>query len=240
MDAPSPNYAAANFQGRNGEVLQADPSKAFAFFFSKAKQIPSLSREEGKPVWQDRDYIRVQQPGERDAVELEATEVHKARWPREWEHYKAGRTVKHEGTPLSLIFPDSEAMILNLRSLAIYTVEELADIPDSATGTIPFGGTLKDKAKKYLAAQNGAQGFNKLNSELEEQRKENQSLKLQIENLQTQFTQLAAEREGAPPSSAPGLSMDQVQRMIAETLAATQTPKRGPGRPPKDHSASPE
>lgn len=234
ISVPEPNYAAANFHGRNGELVQADPSKAFAFFFSKPKEMPARSQAEGRSVWEDRDYVRVQQPGERDPVVLEATSAHKARWTREWEAYKQGREVKHEGTPLSVIFPDSEAMILNLRGLGVFTVEELAHIPDSATVNIPFGGTLKQKAAKYIELQNGAQGFNKLNAELESQRAENQSLKLQVEDLQMKFTQLAAEREGAPLPAAGGLSPDMVQQMIADALAASP-PRRGPGRPPKEN-----
>lgn len=231
MDTLPAGYAASGFSGRNAEVVQSDPSKTFAFFFSKAKEMPALSREEGKPVWKDIDYVRVQQPGERDAVVLEATPVHKQRWAREWDAYKAGKEVPHEGTPLTVIFPDSEAMILNLRTLGVYTIEELARVSDSATANIPFGGTLKQKAAKYLEMQNGAQNFNKMTAEQENLRKENESLKLQIDDLQSQFQRLAAERtEG--PSSSMGLTPDAVQQMIANALAATQTPKRGPGRPP--------
>lgn len=227
-----PNYNSVGLDGRG--VVMPDPSKAAVFFFSKPKEFPSESRAEGKPVWKNVDYVRVQQPGERDAVVLEATHVHKQRWPKQWEDYQAGKKSIPEGTLTSILFPGDEAIVLNLRQLGIYTVEQLAEMPDSATSNLPFGGNLKQKAIKYLELQNGAQGFNKLQAELQAKDEEIRSMGMKLQDLQEKFHQLAAERgEGASSSS--GLSPEQVQQMIAAALAATQTPKRGPGRPPKEN-----
>lgn len=223
-----PNYASGGLSQGNKGLVMPDMSKTFVFFFSKPKEFPAQSREAGYPVWKDIEYVRVQQPGERDPVELEAHDGHRQRWPAEYERYKQGKAQIPDGTPLSILLPGSDAMVITMRTLGVYTVEQLASISDSAIGNIPFGGELKQRAKKYLETMNGSQGFNKMQAEVDAAKAETNDLKKMIADLKEQM-----ETMKAPPAPAGAFDPNMLQAMIASTVAATQASQPRRGRPPK-------
>ncbi len=234
MEGLSPNYNGIGY-GQGGLVIP-DPSKTNVMFFTKAKHFPAESEGAGYPVYHDVLYVRVQHPGERDSVIIEANASHKMKYPAQWKAFEEGRKAVPEGTPLSLLFPGgNEAAVMTMNALGIFVIEQLAETADSAVGNIPFGGDLKQRAIRYLEATKKGAEFNKVQSEVDHLKSENGSLKLQLEDLQNKFSQLAAEREagGGSSSSSQGLSPEQVQQMISAALAANQ-PKRGPGRPKSD------
>ena len=232
----TPNYSGVGY-GKGGLVVP-DPSKTNVMFFTKAKHFPAESETAGYPVYHDVLYVRVQHPGERDSVVVEANASHKAKWPAAFKAFEEGRKLVPEGTPLSLLFPGgNEPAILTMNALGLFTIEQVAEMADSATGNIPFGGDLKQRAIRYLEATKKGADFNKMQSELDEEKKARKSLEMQLDDLQGKFSQLAAEREGGPGvSSSPSVLTPEMLQQITAALAATQTPKRGPGRPPKDQA----
>lgn len=222
-DGPEPGYTAAGY-GHGGLVVP-DQSKVNVMFFSRAKQMAALSKERGMAVWQNVDYVRVQQPGEKDAIVLEAHDGHRQRWPEAYKAYQAGKKVMPEGTPLAILFPEgNEAGIMMLNTVGIFTVEQMAAVSDSVLGNIPFGGEMKLRAKRYVEAMQGSQGFNKMQAEVDREREARQQLERRMEEMQAEMANMQQSQ------SSHGLDPN-VASLVA-ALAAQNQPRRR-GRPPK-------
>lgn len=216
---------------QNGVVQVRD--SAHAWFTTVSRHMPAKSEAAGHAVYEDLVMVHVQQPGDMQPVSRAFRPDDAKRWPDQWRAYQEGKAAPIDGTPLSILFPASPSMVKNLESVGIHTIEQLADVTDTGLGNIPMGLTLRDKAKAFLAARDGADGFNRLQAQLDREREEKNSMKLQMQEMQTQLATLAAQRESDPGNnvSVPVISPE----LIAAVLAAMPQaePKRGPGRPPK-------
>lgn len=221
--------------GANGVgAVQADDSKAMVWFKREPKLMVAQSEIQGRQIWEDRDYAYVHQPGDTNPVRIEAFAMHQRRWPKAWAAYQAGRTEIPDGTMLSILFPADPGIPLNLKTMGVHTIEQLAEVEDSLLHNIPFGGTLKQKAIKYMASAKGAEGFNKLSGELAQKDAEIRSLQMQMAEMQKRMSELAPKpAEGVAPAST--FTMEQVAQIIAMAKAA-EPEKRGPGRPPKQEN----
>lgn len=196
---------------------------AFPRFFPKAKKLNFRSEQEGKPVFETRDYVEITTPGDtRSIMCREVTDADKARWPREWAAYKENRELSPVGTPLEqwpLIDLD---MIEHLKHFRIRSVETLSEIGDNAIQNIGMGArALRDKAKAWLAQAVDGSAISKLIAERDGQAR-------QIDDLKRQMADLAASvrtnneavdaAQGVAPSAK--MSAEALQRMIAESTAA--------------------
>lgn len=223
-----PNYGSSGLSQGDKGLVMPDQSKVNVMFFSKAKLMPFQSKEAGRQIWSNVDMVRVQQPGEKDPIVLEAHDGHKQRWRKEWEAYQAGRKAVPEGTPLTVLFPEgNEAGVLILNALGIYTIEQMAEVSDSVLGNIPFGGEMKLRAGKYVTAINGAQGFNKVQAELDKAKMQTSEMERRMEEMQDQMRQM----QQVQPST-PGVDPSLVAALVAAEVA-----RHKPGRKPKSQEA---
>ena len=192
-----------------GHAQPGQVGNSIVIFFQDKKIDPEKSAQEGRPVNVNADFVKVMHPGERDYSVLEVSDSHKFRWPQQWAAYQAKREQKPSGTPLDILFPDNPALVENLRLLNFHTVEQMATANDAALQGVGMGcREYQAKARKFLEAANGSQGFHKLTSEVEQLRSERDSLKDAVEKMQARLNALEID-----------------------------APKRGPGRPRKVEAA---
>ena len=212
----------------NGGLVRPDADSTRVVFFSKAKLMPAKSRDAGRQVWENVDYVSVQQATEKYPILLEAHDGHRQRWAREYEAYQKGKEALPEGTPMSILMPGNEAVVNELKSMAIYTIEQMAAVPDSVLHRIPFGLDLKNRARKYLEAVNGSQGFNKMQAEIEKANERAADTERQLADLKEQ---LASMQKPETPSLSPDIAA-LVATLVAQNAQKTE-PKTRRGRPPK-------
>ena len=94
------------------------------------------------------------------------------------------------GTPLAVINLDP-ATVANLGALNIGTVEQLAEVPDSALDALRAGGRgFRERARAYLEATNGAAPLAKIAAE-------NESLRADLAETQQQLAELVADSKAA-------------------------------------------
>ncbi len=219
--------------GPNGVVQVKDGS--FAWFESKAKLMVAETEAAGKQVFKDIVIVRVQQPGDREPVTREYRAGDERRWPDSWAAFQEKRKPTVDGTPLAILFPASEAMVKNLEGVGIHTIEQLAKVTDTGLTNIPMGLDLRNKAIAFVEARDGADGFNKLQAQLERKDEQVRSLEMQMNEMRAQMATIAAQRESDPGNNASVSPMQLTPEMIAQIVAALPQPeaKRGPGRPPK-------
>lgn len=203
----------------------------FVRFYAGTKHMTFQSEQAGHAVYEKVDMVAVHHAGERDPIVRYVEPIDRARWPQQWEAYQAGQSQLPDGTSIAILFPADPQTVKNMEAIGIFTVEQLAAMADSAANNIPFGGRLKQKAIDFIAARDGAEGFNRVQAQLDRERERTKSLETEMAELKQQMATLS--QRGPESAAAPALTPEMIAQ-IAMEVAAVQPPKRGPGRPPRE------
>jgi hypothetical protein len=137
-------------------------------FFKEAVQNKSASEAEGRPVFYDREMVRILVPGDRltESVQIVRDE-HRQRWPREYAAFKANEEAPLNGTPISQLPGMTASQVEELKFMKVHTIEDLASLPDELLSKVaPMNGKpLREKAQRWIEAANGAAPMEKLAAE---------------------------------------------------------------------------
>ena len=155
---------------RNGGLVEfGDDQRLFVEFVSRSVQDEVQSRDMGRPIFVQVDYVRIRQPGERDEILRPAHRGDQQRFARRWQAYQEGRQELPAGTPLAILFPNNPEIVENLKYDKIFVVETLAGLNDTQIGNIGLGGRqFVDKAKAFLAAASNGKGLQELFAEVDQ------------------------------------------------------------------------
>jgi len=116
----------------------------------------------GEPEWFDAPFVHIEIPGDAKLVidklafiDERRADSHNRRFPKQWEAFQAGRQAELGGTALIEWPLLLRSQVDALRQRNIYTVEQLAALPD---GNAQFLGglDLREKAKKWLLARDAS------------------------------------------------------------------------------------
>lgn len=164
------------------------------------------SEQEGRSVFEDVEYVRIQVPGQRlTVIERPVRDEDKLRFAERYKRWKHGSKNEGAGTPLSEVTWLMPSTKEEYAFFKVVTIESLAECAD----TIPIPTLQGDKrrAKAYVAAM-------RENAPIVAIKKENAALSERLSALEQRVV-MPAEDEGASP--------------------AADIEKRGPGRPPKKY-----
>lgn len=161
----------------------------FVEFFSRPKEIRFKSEQEGRPIFEDRDWIRIAPPGDPTTmIEREVREDDKARFRAVWERYKAGQEMVPDGTPIESWPRITRAQAEELRHMRCHTVEQLAHMSDTQCQRAGAGiMALRKEALAFLETAKNTAAAQRFAAE-------NERLRQEIEDLKAQFAELASKR----------------------------------------------
>ena len=161
-------------------------------FYKRAVHNAVKSAHEGRPIYEDLDYVRIQQPGETtQVVDRPAQQGDKQRWPAQWQAYAAGKDQVAEGTPLGLLFPRHPSAVAMLQALGIMTVEHLAAASATAIAAIGMHGQdYVNYAQKYIHGASSGAAFHQMQLELEQTKRQNDRLQKSVDDLTHQMQQM--------------------------------------------------
>lgn len=171
--------------------------RAMVEFFIQAVENSFLSEKEGRPIFEDKEFIRIITPGDKHSVVEERVKPqHKEMYKREYEAFQANEVLSPVGTPLKEWAPMTPAMVANLRVLNILTVEQLAEVGDGFLDNIGMGArSLREKARIWLKqADDGA--------EVSRLMQENRTMKEQMEVMQKTIADMSAAVARLKPAEA--------------------------------------
>jgi hypothetical protein len=183
----------------------AEPTGIYAEFTNDSVEMKFLSEKEGRPIFEDREFVRIIIAGDRNSeVYREATDYDKERFHEVYDRFKRGMEGRDQivGTPLKQWALMKPSQIRELEGIKIFTVEHLAALSDGQKQQLGMGShELVAAAKAYLEAakDSSAAAFYAT---------ENERLRTDIAAMQQQIAELAAQ-------------------------ASQSEERRGPGRPPK-------
>ena len=178
----------------------------YVSFRTESEEDIKASREKGRYVPVDVDYACITTPGTKDVLlekipdwwDKKYDEVRNGRCPQAWldkwkadyDRYKKGQELPTEGTPIrgwSMISPAQQEAIIRAN---ILTVEDMATASDTAIQAIGMGAVnIRYKAEAWLKQ---AKSKGPLTQEMAAVKKERDSLKIQVETLEKQVSELKA------------------------------------------------
>lgn len=148
-------------------------------FFVKAVENPRKSKAEGRPIFEDREYVRIRFPGDNKKEHVApASEIHYApghrrqmtyadRFHEVYDAFQKGRADFVSGTPLAQVAFLTEAQRAELKSQHIVTVEQLAGLQDRIIGRLGMGWREKvTAAQDFMQKASGAAEVDALREEL--------------------------------------------------------------------------
>lgn len=165
-------------------------------FYTEAVELPGKSAEEGRPVYEDRDFVGITNPGSRDEVVRLAKDKAKQDEYVAWA-YRRWLTTKEQpidGTPIETVPFVSKAVAMELKGLNIHTLEALATVSDNVVGRMMGLTDLKKKAGIYIEAAKDTAILSKLTHELEARDRKIADMERQITEMNTRFVEAMKER----------------------------------------------
>jgi hypothetical protein len=167
-----------------GQERYAADSRLYVEFYRKAVHNPFKSAQEGRPIFDEKDFVKIMIPGDKySSVDTQVTTQHQQRFPTQWARYQAGQEQATSGTPLESWPQMTVGMVASLKAVNISTVEQLAELSDANASQIMGNHDLRRRAKAFLEAAAGEAVNAKLEAELEKRDNEIETLKNQMAQL---------------------------------------------------------
>ena len=204
---------------QENEQMYAMDHKLYVVFYNKPVQLGFKSQEAGRPIFEDRAHIRIHVPGDKTTViDDEVNDLHKRRFPKQWEKFQQAQSQSPEGTPVEQWPQLTGSQAQELKAVNVFTVEQLADMSDGQVMKFMGGMTLRDKAKAFLLVAKDTAAAQKFATENTELRAQVAALiettKLQGAQLEALLTKQNTQSTvpSAPTPQPPGAYDDRILR----------------------------
>src|SRR5215467_11148835 len=117
----------------NGNVAMAGTDRDLVVIFHKDTKLnPLKSQQQGVPIYDQLDFVKVIHPGEPlNVYDQPVREQDKWRFKPQWDRYQEGAAQNVSGTPLSVLFPWNPEIVQTLAGMHITTVQQLGDLSDT-------------------------------------------------------------------------------------------------------------
>ena len=180
----SPQPGTVEWQGQSGVGMVRVRDTRHIRFYRKSEPNGQAAIAAGGPSHRAVDMIAIQHPGERDRLERVVREDDKFEFPRQWAQFAAQQEQIPDGTPLAVLFPSDPDIVDVLKSIKVFTTEQLASMTEPGLERAGMGvrGWQK-KAVEFNESRIAAQPFLKVNAENEALRAELEQLKATVAGL---------------------------------------------------------
>lgn len=163
----------------------AGDDRLFVTFSRKPVHQVGASREAGRAVYKEVDFIRIMVPGDKlSIVERPVDEIDRRRFAVKYEKWLTTQSNAIEGTPLVSLPTMTPAKVEEYKFFGIHTVEQLAGAADSV-GQRFFGfNEDKRRANAFIEVAKGNAPLEKMSEELKVRDAAIEEMKAQIASLQ--------------------------------------------------------
>lgn len=166
------------------ESRYAADNKLYVEFLRKPRLHAAKSREAGRAIYEETDYVRIFVPGDKSSViERPVTDQDVQRFQERYNKWKSGQAEAVVGTPLSSLPSMTPAKIEEYKYFKVVTVEQLAEANDNLGQKFMGFQADKARAKAFLEVAAGNAPIERMNQELAQR-------DAQIETLQQQMAAL--------------------------------------------------
>lgn len=169
------------------ETRFSHDNRLYIEFSRKPRLHPAKSREAGRAIYEECDYISIHVPGDKSSVvERPVTEQDIQRFTERYNKWKQGQAEAVVGTPLTALPGMTPSKVEEYRYFKILTVEQLAEANDNLGQKFMSFQQDKQRAKAFLQVAANNAPIEAMNVELQKRDAEIENLKTMVEALQAQ------------------------------------------------------
>lgn len=200
--------ATHNLQGSQtvGMASHGSDSALYVEFRIEPVHLEFKSKEAGRPIFVDTPYITIHFPGDKTKkvdrpVKMEDDESGPSdptRFPRQWAAFQNQQVQTDSGTPITEWPPLTKSQAMELKTMSIHTVEQLAQMPDTACCTWLGSRDLRAKAAQWLETAKDHAGESRLQAVVDQLTAQNAALQKQIDDI------VARQAESSPDGKTKG------------------------------------
>ena len=174
-------------QGHNYHAQHGTDAGLYVEFHMEAVKNEKRSVEEGRPIFEEQEYITIITPGDTKTKRVRPvktdydanTPPDAERWPRQYAAFKAQQTQVSEGTLITEWPVLSRGDVMSLKAMNFHTVEMLANAPDTSIQWMG-GLQMREKAKNWLAQAKDGSAVSRLEDALEKSQRQIEALQNQV------------------------------------------------------------
>lgn len=173
---------------RNEAFAEDSKGKMLVFFHTEQVKHNFESKKQNRPVYVPKVFIKKLVPGDnRLMIDRPMRETDMEEFPVEWARFEQKKAALVVGTPIDAWPILSDTQKAEFRALNIFTIDQFANLPDSAGERIMGFLDLRTKARGFILASKDAEMMDKVRAEtdakLAAQDAEMQKLREQIAAL---------------------------------------------------------
>ena len=180
-DAANPNFVGAH-----------NPDSVLVVRFHRRPVLqPFETNVQGRPIFQDVDFIEIWTPGNQlNVIDTTVREEHKRRFPTQWANFQAshGTDTQLIGTPVSAWPFLTGSQAEEFKAVKFFTVEQIAGASDQQIQSLGMIGganphVIRARAQAYLDAAAGTAAPQAQAAELAETTAKLEALQLQMNQI---------------------------------------------------------
>src|SRR5262245_60295400 len=185
----------SHFDPRN--PYKGDEKLPVQFYMGAVKNDEATERE-GRPIFVDTECIRIFNSKD-NIIDRPVRDSDKQRWPGAYTAWKGGGDGEPgaTGTRLEHWPVMTRAQVEEFRYFKVYTVEQLAELPDSIVQKMMGAAKLKQLAKLAVEAAKGEAPFRRMQAEIEKRDGQIAELTSEVKRL----TKMIEEKLKAPATA---------------------------------------
>lgn len=176
---------------RDFDNREAADKSVFARFYFMPEEVPKESKEAGRPIYRDREYVEIIAAGNStNRVIRPVSDLDRNRFRAQYAKFKEGDMEQLMGTPLTEVPWLTRSQVEEFAYLKIRTLEQLAGVGDDVCTRVPGLFSMKKKAGLALEKSEKAAPILALQKENEDLRGQIESLREAIKDQSTQLAKL--------------------------------------------------
>jgi hypothetical protein len=192
-----------------------DESLHVSFYYKAVQNI--AKSVDGVPFFEDIEYVIIESPGGKQTVNRKVKPEDKERFPNHYKAFLANRETPVTGMPIEEFPGITASEVEAFKYAKIYTVEQLASLPDGQLGVLGMDGRKKrQRAHDYIEAAKG-------NAPIQALRDENEKLRADLSMMKEQMARwgVSMNQPSAPSAAAPQIDIAALTAQIAASVRAT-------------------
>lgn len=154
---------------RTSDWEDTKKGKTYAIFRDATKLNKKKTEEQGRPIYDPIVEIEIIVTGDpllRPVRQMRDDD--KEKYPIEWARFQQKQANQIPGTPIEAVTWLSRTQVAEYKALNIYTIEQLAELPDITAKRIMGFSEVREKAQNFLKAARGTAFQTQMDAQLKE------------------------------------------------------------------------
>lgn len=183
--------------GWTNESFMEDNRGKMAVFFHAVQVKNNFKTEmEKRPIFEERIFLKKLVPGDSTlVVDRPMRETDKEDYPIEWARFEQKKEQKSDGTPIDAWMAINDTQKAEFKALHIFTIDQFAKLPDSASNKIMGFNDLRTKARAFIGAAQDSQMMDRIRAETDEKLK---AQEVEMSELRAMIAELTSKKAGRP------------------------------------------